>query len=688
MKGSETKLIKYMSGSDKRFVIPVYQRNYDWKIENCNQLYNDLIKLIHNDRNSHFFGSIVSVYNPDGANEEFLVIDGQQRLTTLSLLFLAMYNLMTEKVVIPEKESLREKIFEEYLIDKWKTDDTRIKLRPVKNDLNAYRKLFDDKSDYITDSNITINYNYFYERIQRQEITIDELFVAISRLEIINITLNNEDNPQLIFESLNSTGLALSEGDKIRNFILMGQPTAKQEEYYNKYWNKIEERTEYDVTLFIRDYLSIKRSLTPSMSKIYFSFKDYVESGKFNVEELLIDLLKYANLYQILLKDNTEDRKLNGSIYRFNKLEITVTRPFFMEVLRLKEENILDLKDVVEIFSIIESYYFRRLICDLSTNMLNKLFLTLHKDVIKFDGTTDNYVEKLKYILISKKDRARFPEDGEFKKEISTKSIYRSKNILYVLERFENHGTFETKNVWEHIECGDYTIEHIMPQRLTPAWVSSLGEDYQIIHETWLHRLANLTLTAYNQKYSNSIFDEKKNMQNGFLQSGIRMNQLIAQKNKWDIEELEDRNNYLKKIAVKIWPRPKSTFKPAVKLFDICTLDEEIDLTGSKIVKFSYKNIEQPVKNWTEMYQSVLKMLHSEDKSILIKLAANSDFNTELSLHVSNKNEDFTKCSEIDDGIYVWTNTSTQYKINTLKKFFKRYNADPSELLFFLKTEI
>lgn len=177
-----------------------------------------------------------------------------------------------------------------------------------KNDLNAYRKLFDDKSDYITDSNITINYNYFYERIQRQEITIDELFVAISRLEIINITLNNEDNPQLIFESLNSTGLALSEGDKIRNFILMGQPTAKQEEYYNKYWNKIEERTEYDVTLFIRDYLSIKRSLTLSMSKIYFSFKDYVESGKFNVEELLIDLLKYANLYQILLKDNTEDR--------------------------------------------------------------------------------------------------------------------------------------------------------------------------------------------------------------------------------------------------------------------------------------------------------------------------------------------------------------------------------------------
>ena len=219
MKGSEMKLVAYMQGSNKRFVIPVYQRNYDWKIENCKQLFDDLVKVIRNGRKSHFFGSIVSVYNPDGANDEFLVIDGQQRLTTVSLLLLAMYNLLEKGIVAPAKASLSERIYETYLVDKWQDDDTRIKLKPVKNDRMAFSKLFDDESEHIKESNLTINYNYFYERIQKEEISIDELFDSLSRLEIISITLNQDDNPQLIFESLNSTGVALSEGDKIRNFI-------------------------------------------------------------------------------------------------------------------------------------------------------------------------------------------------------------------------------------------------------------------------------------------------------------------------------------------------------------------------------------------------------------------------------------------------------------------------------------
>ena len=224
MKGSETKLVAYMQGANKRFVIPVYQRNYDWKTENCKQLYDDLVKVVKNRRKSHFFGSIVSVYNPDGANDEFLVIDGQQRLTTVSLLLLAMYNLLENQVITPKKATLSERIFEEYLVDKWQDKDTRIKLKPVKNDQTAFKKLFDDASEYVPESNLTINYNYFYNRVQKEEISVDDLFDAICRLEIISITLNKDDNPQLIFESLNSTGLALSEGDKIRNFILMGQP--------------------------------------------------------------------------------------------------------------------------------------------------------------------------------------------------------------------------------------------------------------------------------------------------------------------------------------------------------------------------------------------------------------------------------------------------------------------------------
>lgn len=259
MKGSETILIAFMQGSDKRFVIPVYQRNYDWKTENCKQLFDDLKKVIKMQRKSHFFGSIVSVYNPDGENMEFQIIDGQQRLTTISLLLLAMYNLMKNGIMVPEQSNLADKIFRTYLIDEWQDDDTRIKLKPVKNDQTAFGKLFDVESEHIKDSNVTINYRYFYDRIQRQELTMDELFEAIRRLEIINITLNQDDNPQLIFESLNSTGVALSEGDKIRNFILMGLPTKQQNHFYEKYWNKIEVCTGYEVSAFIRDYLSVKQ---------------------------------------------------------------------------------------------------------------------------------------------------------------------------------------------------------------------------------------------------------------------------------------------------------------------------------------------------------------------------------------------------------------------------------------------
>lgn len=487
------KLVAYMQGSNKRFVIPVYQRNYDWKIENCKQLFDDLVKVIHNGRKSHFFGSIVSVYNPDGANDEFLVIDGQQRLTTVSLLLLAMYNLLEKGIVVPAKVSLSERIYETYLVDKWQDDDTRIKLKPVKNDRMAFSKLFEDESEHIKESNLTINYNYFYERIQKEEISIDELFDSLSRLEIISITLNQDDNPQLIFESLNSTGVALSEGDKIRNFILMGLPTKEQNDFYEKYWNKIEVYTGYEVSAFIRDYLSVKQQVTPSMSRIYYTFKAYVEDRELETEPLLSDLLSYAKWYEILVKGKTANSTLNACIYRLNRLETTVTRPFFLEILRLHFENKLSMDEVTDIFLTTENYLFRRTICDLPTNALNKIFLMLHKDVMRYDGTDDNYVAKLKYALLAKKERARFPDDAEFAESFSTRPMYlmNSKNKIYVLERLENFGTAEDKDVYRHFDDGTYSIEHIMPQHLTPAWIKDLGDDYLTVHETWLHRIAN-----------------------------------------------------------------------------------------------------------------------------------------------------------------------------------------------------
>ena len=687
MKGTECKFVKYMEGADKRFVIPVYQRNYDWKTENCKQLYDDLVKIIKEHRKSHFFGSLVSVYNPDGHNEEFLIIDGQQRLTTVSLLFLAMYNLIDKGIIVSETANLKQRIFEEYLVDKWKPEDTRIKLKPVKNDQKAFGKLFSDPIEHIRESNLTVNYDYFYHRIQKQEITIDQLYDAICCLEIINIRLDRDDNPQLIFESLNSTGLDLSEGDKIRNFILMGLPPKEQEDYYEKYWNKIEVCTKYDVSAFIRDYLSVKQQVIPQQKKIYINFKEFVEIGKIETESLLVEMLAYAKRYQILLDGKSGSAVLDTCIDRLNRLETTVTRPYFLEVLRLYSENKLTLAQVTEIFLTTENYLFRRTMCDLPTNALNKIFLMLHREIVRCDGTEDNYVEKLKYALLSKKERARFPDDEEFKAAFAERSVYlmNSKNKIYILERFENFGTSEDKDVYRHCDDGTYSIEHIMPQHLTPVWQKELGDDYEQIHELWLHRMANLTLTAYNSKYSNSSFTEKKTMQNGFDDSGIRMNTWIAKKDKWTLKEIEKRNEHLMGRALTIWARPTTAFQPEEKQLDSYTLEDDEMLSGRLIARFSYKNTEQPVKSWAEMYQKVLKILYAEDKTIITKLAVSSEDN--IALHFSMNPTEFTKNVEIGDGIFVWTNTNTQSKLSVLKRIFKLYGADPSDLVFYLRDE-
>lgn len=686
MKGSELRLIEYMEGSKKRFIIPVYQRNYDWKIENCKQLYDDLIQVIKNNSKTHFFGSIVSVYEPSGRNTEFLIIDGQQRLTTMSLLFLAMYNLLEEKIIISEDESLKDQIYEDFLVDKYQPQEKRMKLKPIKNDQKAFSKLFNSKDDYIKDSNLTINYSYFYERIQKQEITIDELFDAICRLEIINITLNNEDNPQLIFESLNSTGLDLSEGDKIRNYILMGLPKQRQDEYYEKYWNCIEKCTKYDVSSFIRDYLSVKQLVIPSQKKVYINFKKYVEDSSLKIIEILEDLLSYAKRYNILLCGKTSSKELNSCINRLNRLETTVTRPFFLEVLRLYDENQINLNEVAEAFSITESYLFRRTICDLPTNALNKIFLLLNREIMRYDGTDSNYIEKLKFALLSKKDRARFPNDDDFSLMFTEKPIYQmnSKNKIYILERLENFGTLEDKDIYRHYDEGEYSIEHIMPQHLTPAWIKELGDSYEEIHDTWLHRIANLTLTAYNSKYSNSTFVEKKTMKNGFEDSGIRLNTYVSKKDKWTLAELRDRNDYLLKRALDIWAFPSTNYKPQEKQLDSYTLDDEASfLSGRQIAKFVYKGTEQPVVSWVEMYTKVLRALYLEDKTIITKIALSTD--DELSIHFSTNKRIFKKCDEIGDNVYVQTNTNTQSKLSVLNRLYKLYGMNPTDLVFYLR---
>lgn len=692
MKGFEQWLIQYM-GSGAHFIIPVYQRNYDWKIEQCRQLFDDLVSVARKDLSSHFFGSIVSVSDPGGKMLDYLIIDGQQRLTTVSLLMLAMHRLLEEGSIQAGQKNLASLLLKKYLIDEFESDSQKIKLKPIKDDQKAFVSLFDTDTEQIAESNLTINYAYFRDRVQRQEISIDALYSAICKLQVINITLNHEDDPQLIFESLNSTGLALSEGDKIRNYVLMGLSLQEQEAFYTKYWNEIEKNTGYDVSSFVRDYLSIKQQTIPNLKNVYPSFKIFRQEAERNgqtTEDVLKDMLAYAKRYHRLLQPDVTSAgstELDWCIYRLNRLKTTVTRPFFLEIFRLSDAGTLSGADVLKIFLQTEFYLFRRTICDLPTNALNKIFLFLHRDIINLDGTAENYCEKLTYALNSKRESGRFPTDEEFRMALSQKNVYlmRGENKKYLFERLENGGLKDGAiGVWNKLDSGNLSIEHIMPQTLTRGWMEDLGEDHERIFEQWLHRLANLTLTGYNSEYQNARFPEKKAMTGGFEEGGLHINRWIKKQEKWTESELEQRDAILQDEAVALWPRSETSYCPPVRQTDRVTLEEDESMTGKNISRYVFRGIEQPVSSWVEMYQQVLMQLHEGDKSVLTRLARSGDPNEDMSIHFSAQSDKFHSCRKIDEGIYVLTGTDTQSKINMLKKLLPLFGVELDQLIFCL----
>lgn len=691
MKGDGIQLYSYMEGPNHRYIIPVYQRRYDWKIENCKQLYNDLLRLAKDKEGNHFFGSIVSDVVGAGSITEYHIIDGQQRLTTVTLLLLAIAKLVEKGEAYSNEVDLNEQIMERFIISKWAKEDDKVKLIPVKRDRKALHYLiFGEEDEYIENSNLTINYKYFYERLKKDSHIIDEIYSAIQRLQVISITLEKGDDAQLIFESLNSTGLALSEGDKIRNFILMNLPLEKQNKYFEKYWIKIEDFTNKRIDNFVRNYLSIKTFSMPTMSKVYFEFKDYVNRHSESLETLLEDMLKYSKFYKKLLDGESgfKNKDLDSSMFNLKKMEISVTEPFFMEVFSLNDESMLSLDDLIGIFNTIEIYLFRRNICGVASNALNKIFLNLNKDIVRYDGTTENYVEKLKYNLINKKDSGRFPKDEEFYENLNNKEIYlmRGRFKNYLFNKIENYNTVETKDIYNHLDDGTYSIEHIMPQKLNDDWFEELGDNVEEIHEKWIHKLGNLTITGYNSDMGNSSFEKKRDGKHGFKKSGIRMNQDLALLDSWGEEEIEKRHRDLLDLAVhEIWKYPSTNFELQREDVEYISLaDDNYDLKGKRILKINFRGEESSFRNWSEAFTFIIKILHEEDKSQLINLVR-EDPRDVLGLNFFTTSNDLRSFEKIDENIFVSTNNNTNTKIKILSKLFELYEEDPDNLIFYFE---
>ncbi|WRF76153.1 DUF262 and DUF1524 domain-containing protein [Helicobacter pylori] len=560
MDAKATTLLKFFEeNQNNQFVIPIYQRLYSWKKEQCKQLWDDIIKTGGNDQiEGHFIGSIVFVH--DGIYttnyNELLIIDGQQRLTTITLLFIALRDHLNDEDEFLEKFS-HQKIQNRYLINSDEKGDKKFKLILSESDKDTLLFLIDKNKREPSEPSLKIveNFKLFEKWIRKNTDKLETIFKGLEKLMIVWIALKKEkDDPQLIFESMNSKGIELTQTDLIRNYIIMETEVEKQENFYNQYWRAMEEDFKQNETLFnrfVRHYLTIKIGKIPNEKRVYEAFKDYQQKEGIEIEDLLKDLQKYCGYFCQIAFKKEADKDLNKALSFLVDLEMDVVYPLLLELYSDYKDGVLSKQDFIPIIALTESYICRRAVCGLGTNSLNKVFPSFTKKIDK-----KQYLKSVEEHFGSLTGNQKFPNDFEFKDSFITKELYcrnktKKKKTKYFLERLEN---FDTKEPVNTQEC---TIEHIMPQKLTEEWKKDLGENFQAIHDKYLHTIGNLTLTGYNEKYSNNSFKEKRDMENGFKQSPLKLNQSLKDLEVFGEKEIEKRANKLADWALKIWTYPK-----------------------------------------------------------------------------------------------------------------------------------
>lgn len=552
MKAGEATLLEFFEqNQNNQFVIPIYQRLYSWKKEQCEQLWDDIIKTGGNDQiKGHFIGSILYVRDDDTHSSPLLIIDGQQRLTTITLLFIALRDHLNDEDEFLEKFS-REKI-ESYLINSNKDGDNKFRLILSESDKDTLLSLIDKNKRKPSEPSLKIveNFKLFEEWIRKNTDKLETIFKGLEKLMIVWIALKKEkDDPQLIFESMNSKGIELTQADLIRNYIIMETEIKKQEGFYNGYWRAMEEDFKQNETLFnqfVKHYLTIKIGKIPNEKRVYEAFKDYRQKEGIGIEDLLKDLKKYCGYFCQIAFKKEADKGLNKALSFLVDLEMDVVYPLLLELYSDYSDGVLSNQDFIPIIALIESYLCRRAVCGLGTNSLNKIFPPFTKKIDK-----KQYLKSVEKHFGSLKGKQRFPNNDEFKDLFITIDFHHFKEIKYFLERLEN---FDTKEPVDTQKCN---IEHIMPQTLTPEWQKDLGENFEAVHEKYLHTIGNLTLTGYNAEYSNKSFQEKRDMEKGFKQSPLRLNQSLKDLEPFGEEKIKKRANDLADWALKIWTYPK-----------------------------------------------------------------------------------------------------------------------------------
>lgn len=567
LQAGETTLNKLLNTS-RQFIVPIFQRNYSWQKNQYEQLWFDILRASKfKEKQNHFIGSIVYIDmgTPAGRPQQLLLIDGQQRLTTISILLCAIKDYV-QKFNLETKLINLAKIKNQFLYNSDEIDEDRYKLLLNVQDKETYIKLIDNTIFTVNKpaTNIIKCYEFFYERIEdfiKQYGQIDEIYAGIFKLSLVSISLDKDsDNPQMIFESMNSTGKDLSQTDLLRNYLLMDLTPEKQTRLYKTYWKPMEELFGEDIykndvnkfDYFIRDFLILKSDTgyICKINNVYENFKRYYLDNNCEKFAVLRDLFTYAKYYACidLLQENDDELKLYWQ--EFKKLDSHVVYPFLLKLYDDYSRQILIKEDFKKILQVVISYLWRRAICEIPTNSLSKTFATLYQAVDK-----DDYVNSVIKAFVFKSSYKRFPSDYEVREKLQTKDIYHFRLRKYLLEALENYYHKEPID----LNTANYTIEHIMPQNIEHnlSWQQMLGEDWQEVHSLYLHSLGNLTITGYNAEMSNKSFGEKVNGESGFKHSHLKLNESIAQCDVWNKKAIQRRTNILTDIILKIWKYPE-----------------------------------------------------------------------------------------------------------------------------------
>jgi uncharacterized protein with ParB-like and HNH nuclease domain len=676
MQVQQLPIYQFLEGSGKSFVIPVYQRDYAWTRLNCQKLWDDLVDLNSNSKNDHFLGTLVTI---GSGFQEYTVIDGQQRLTTVSILLIALHIFLKNKTQKNDAEnSLKEQLLD-FLIDKYSHEqDKKIRLKPNKQDKEHFDSLFAGTNNSIINSNIVTNYKYFYDKISSETLTSQQIFEAFRKLKIVLIDLvRGQDDPQLIFESLNSTGVDLTAGDLIRNYILMDLEHSQQDKLYKKYWVEIEKLTG-DIAEFVRNYLIFKLKIWVKRDDVYTNFKKFsTEKYYKNKEGILQDLLFFAGIYSWLIQiQNHPNNAINKELIRLDRLEFTVCHPYLLDVFYELNSGNMDEETTKNVLIIIESYAFRKILVDNTTQGLNKLFISLARDIKKEESWKEQYINILSYILLEKRVSQRFPKNDEFENALINKEIYKlqSKNRNFLLESLENF-----KSAYP-INLDELTVEHIMPQKLTNDWKSKLGENWQETHNKYLHTLGNLSLTAKNSELSNNSFEDKQQID--FQISRLKLNFKLEGLIIWNEEKILERAKDLTKDAKDIWPYPKTTYTKPVPEEQSFDLTSEDSFSGNKPYRLYFEDDEKGIelKNWRDLLVKTCNFLYNFSPTQFKEIQNNPEFKWYFDM-----NKPLRYPLEFRTNEFVEGNNSANGIISLLAKICEHLNYQAENIQFSIK---